>query len=265
MGVSMILLAAGVVGILGLLIGVFLGVAAEKFEVQTDERADQIRELLPGNNCGGCGYPGCDGLAAAIASGEAPVDSCPVGGAPVAEQIAAVMGVKAESKKRMVAFVRCSGTCNVIHRKYNYYGVPDCRNVTIVPGSGEKSCKYGCMGYGSCVTACDFSAIRVINGVAVVDKEKCRGCEKCVKTCPNQLIEMVPYDAVMAVRCNSKDIGKDVRANCSGGCIGCTMCTVVCETGAITVTDHLAHIDYEKCTGCGKCAQKCPVKVITMR
>lgn len=265
MNITAILIAAAVVGILGLLIGIFLGVAAEKFEVDTDDRAVRIRELLPGNNCGACGYPGCDGLAAAIAKGEAPVNACPVGRKPVADKIGEVMGVEAEEKERKVAFVRCTGTCNVISRKYNYYGVPDCRSVSLVPGSGEKQCQYGCMGYGSCVAACDFSAIRVTDGVAVVNKEKCTACGKCISACPNQLIELVPYHAKMAVQCNSKDKGKTVKANCQGGCIGCTMCAKVCEAGAITVKDNLAHIDYDKCTGCGACAEKCPVKVIRMR
>ena len=118
------------------------------------------------------------------------------------------------------------------------------------------------MGYGSCVKACAFDAIHVIDGVAQVDKEKCKACGKCVATCPRHLIELIPYDAKQVVKCASKDKGKDVMSVCQTGCIGCMMCTKQCEFGAITVENNIAHIDYDKCTGCGKCAEKCPKKII---
>ena len=257
-----LLLAAGVIGAIGIIIGVLLGIASEKFKVEVDEREILVRAELPGNNCGGCGFPGCDGLANAIAAGTAPVNGCPVGGGAVADKIAAIMGVESGGSVKKVAFVKCKGTCDKTRVQYNYFGMDDCRKVSVVPGAGEKACVYGCMGYGSCVKACDFDAIHVVDGVAVVDKEKCVACGKCVQTCPNHLIELVPYDAKYLVQCSSHDKGKDVMKACSVGCIGCKMCEKVCESDAIKVEGNVAHIDPEKCTNCGACAEKCPKKII---
>lgn len=262
MTISGIILAAVVVGGTGLVISVLLGIASEKFKVPVDEKEIAVRECLPGNNCGGCGYAGCDGLAKAIANGEAPVNACPVGGPDAAAKIGAIMGVDAGSSVKQVAFVKCAGTCEKAKTKYIYSGNEDCISAVSVPGGGPKACSYGCTGFGSCTKVCDFDAIHVINGIAVVDKEKCVACGKCVATCPKSLIELVPYDAKLKVNCSSKDFGKPVKEVCSTGCIGCKMCTRVCETGAITVENNIAKIDYSKCTGCGKCAEKCPSKII---
>ena len=260
--VTGMIIAAAVVGILGILIGIFLGIASEKFKVEVDEKEILVRNELPGNNCGGCGYAGCDALAKAIAAGQAEVGACPVGGASTAEKIGAIMGVAGGTTEKKVAFVKCKGTCDKTKVQYNYYGVDDCKKVSVVPGAGEKACTYGCMGYGSCVKACAFDAIHVVDGVAVVDKEKCVACGKCVSSCPNHLIELVPYKAEHLVQCSSHDKGKDVKSVCESGCIGCTLCTKQCEFDAIHMENNLAVIDYEKCTNCGKCAEKCPVKVI---
>lgn len=268
-----IILAAGIIGCTGLLIGLLLGIAGKKFAVEVDEKEAGVREELPGNNCGGCGFAGCDALAKAIANGEAPVNACPVGGAPVAEKIGAIMGVSAEAGEKKVAFVKCSGTCDKTERKANYFGVEDCRKAAVIPGKSDKKCSYGCMGLGSCVKSCDFDAVHIVDGVAVVDRDKCVACGKCIKACPNGLIEFVPYGAstadsadgkskVVAVVCSSKDKGVAVKAACDVGCIGCGICAKQCEFGAVSVEGNLAYIDQSKCTGCGKCAEKCPQKVI---
>ena len=262
MNVTAILFAALIVGGVGILIGFFLGISGEKFKVEVDEKEVAILGELPGNNCGGCGYAGCSGLAAAIAKGEAPVNQCPVGGAPVAAKIGAIMGVDAGAGEKKVAFVKCAGTCDKTQKDYEYTGNEDCASMMFVPNGGPKACNYGCLGFGSCVKACPFDAIHVVNGIAVVDKEKCKACGKCVATCPRHLIELIPYESKYTVKCASKDKGKDVMPVCSTGCIGCMLCTKQCEFGAITVENNIAHIDYEKCTGCGKCAEKCPKKII---
>lgn len=261
--VTSIIYAAAVVGILGMLIGVFLGIASEKFKVEVDERELLVRDELPGNNCGGCGYAGCDALAKAIAGGEASVSACPVGGTAAAEKIGKIMGVAAIPSEKKVAFVKCKGTYDKTKFQYNYYGLQDCRKLSVVPGAGEKACSYGCMGYGSCVRACEFDAIHVIDGVAVVDKEKCVACGKCVSACPKNLIDLVLYKAEHLVWCNnSRDKGKNVKAICEAGCIACTLCIRQCKFDAIHMNNNVAVIDYEKCTNCGKCAEKCPVQVI---
>ena len=256
------LAAAVVVGLVGILLGFFLGVSGEKFKVEVDPREEAIGEALPGNNCGGCGYAGCSGLAAAIVKGEAPVNGCPVGGAPVAAKIGEIMGVEAEEGVRQVAFVKCAGTCEKANSDYVYSGTRNCATMMFVPNGGPKTCNYGCLGYGTCVAACPFDAIAIVDGVAVVDKEQCKACGKCIAACPKNLIEFIPYDAKHVVQCSSNDKGKDVMKACSVGCIGCMLCQKNCPEGAITVTNSVAHIDQTKCTGCGICVEKCPKKII---
>lgn len=262
MSVQAIIIAAVIVGGVGIFIGFFLGISGEKFKVEVDPREEAIMGVLPGNNCGGCGYAGCSGLAAAIVKGEAPVNQCPVGGAPVGNQIGEIMGVSAGDSVRQVAFVKCAGTCEKAKQDYNYTGVEDCGAMAFVPGGGAKTCNYGCLGFGSCVKACPFDAVHIVDGIAKVDKEACKACGKCVAACPKHLIELVPYDAKHLVSCSSKDKGKDVMKGCSVGCIGCHLCEKNCPSDAIHVTDNVAYIDQEKCTGCGICAEKCPKKII---
>ena len=262
MSVTGVIVAAVIVGCTGCLMGFFLCFASEKFKVEVDEREEAIIGVLPGNNCGGCGYAGCSGLAAAIVKGEAPVNGCPVGGAAVGAKVGEIMGVAAEDSVRQVAFVKCAGTCEKAGKDYEYAGVEDCQAMAFVPGGGPKSCNYGCMGFGSCVKACPFDAIHIVDGIAKVDPEACKACGKCVSTCPKHLIELVPYEATTLVQCSSKDKGKDVMKACSGGCIGCHLCEKNCEHDAVHVIDNVAYIDQEKCVGCGVCAQKCPKKII---
>lgn len=257
-----VLIAAAVVGGVGILIGIFLGISGEKFKVEIDEKEIKVREALPGNNCGGCGFAGCDALAKAIVAGEAKVNQCPVGGEPVANVIAQILGVKADSGDKKVAFVKCSGTCDKTKDLYKYTGVETCEAMFYMQNSGTKVCTYGCMGLGSCVKSCEFDAIHIVDGIAVVDREKCKACGKCVSTCPKHLIELVPYDSKVFVGCNSNDKGPAVKKGCQAGCIGCMLCTKQCPVDAITVTNNLAHIDYDKCVNCGSCAAKCPAKVI---
>ncbi|MBE5883126.1 MAG: RnfABCDGE type electron transport complex subunit B [Lachnospiraceae bacterium] len=262
MSITGIATAAVVVGAVGIFVGLFLGVAGIKFKVEVDEKEEAVLAALPGNNCGGCGYAGCSGLAAAIAKGEAPVNACPVGGDAVANKISEIMGVESQSSERMVAYVHCQGDCDKASVDYEYYGITDCRMLGFVPNGGPKKCNSGCLGYGTCVQVCPFDAIKVVNGVAVVDKEKCKACGKCIEACPKKLISLIPYKAKLAVACSSTDKGPVAMKACTTACIGCGICVKACPKEAITVTDFHAKIDQEKCEGCGLCAEKCPKKAI---
>ena len=259
---DLVLITTLVITVIGIIVGAGLVFTGKKFHVDVDERESAVREVLPGNNCGACGYAGCDAMAAAIAKGEAPVNGCPVGGAPVAEKVAEIMGTNAEALERNIAFVRCKGTCEVTKNQGNYVGVQDCRSASL-NGIRTADCDYGCLGLGSCVRVCPENAIRIADGVAVVNRNKCVGCGLCVKACPKGLIELVPESKRVIVQCRNKDKGPAVRKVCSAGCIGCMLCEKQCGSDAIHVKDNLAEVNYENCVQCGKCAEKCPAKVIT--
>lgn len=262
MSITSILLAMAIVGGTGVIIGILLGIAGEKFAVEVNEKEIAVRECLPGNNCGGCGFPGCDGLAAAIASGEAPVNGCPVGGEACATAIGEIMGKEAGPAVKMIAYIKCAGNCDKAKDNYEYVGSEDCRFAMNNPGGGAKACTYGCIGLGNCKKVCPFEAIEIVDGIAWIHKDRCVACGKCVAECPRHLIELVPADAVCHVKCSSKDKGIEVKKVCQTGCIGCGLCAKNCPSGAITVENNLAYIDQEKCTHCGICKEKCPVKII---
>jgi len=253
-------------GAMGLAFGAALAIAAKKLAVETDPREGKVLEALPGANCGGCGYPGCAAYAAAVVSGAAGVDRCPAGGDAARIRIAEIMGVSTDSagRTRRIAFVKCLGDREACPERFSYDGIQDCRAANLV-GGGHKSCRYGCLGLGTCVAACLFDAMHMSDsGLPVVDREKCVACGKCVEACPRGLIELLDEDIAVYVACSSKDKGADVRKICKVGCIGCGICAKNCPASAITVTDFLARIDQEKCTRCGICAEKCPTKCIVL-
>ena len=251
-----------VIAVIALLVAIGLVFTGKKFAVEVDERVVAIREKLPGNNCGACGYAGCDALAAAIAAGEAAVNACPVGGAPVAQAIGDIMGTTAGALERKTAFVACKGTCDVTKNQGNYIGIQDCR-AAVLSGINVTDCNYGCLGFGSCAEVCPEQAISIQNGVAVVNRNRCVSCGLCVKACPRGLISLIPESKVVRVQCSNKDKGPQVKKVCSAGCIGCGICAKQCESEAIEFSGTLARVNPEKCTLCGKCAEKCPAKVIT--
>lgn len=251
-----IIFAVASLSIMGLLFATLLGVAAKVFAVEVDERVPLVRECLPGANCGGCGYPGCDGLASAIVEGKAPVNGCPVGGAACAEKIAAVMGAEVTAEEPKVAHVHCSGGCKAID-KTKYEGLQDCNAAMRVAG-GPKECAFGCMGLGSCVSACAFDAIHIVDGKALVDTEKCVACGKCVSACPKKLIDLLPKSKKVHVNCTNQDKGAVAMKICEVSCIGCKKCEKTCKFDAIHVENGVAKIDYDKCKNCKMCAKACP-------
>ena len=266
-----ILIAIAILGGLGLVFGLVLAAASKVFYVETDPRLEQLNECLPGANCGGCGFAGCGAYAEAVLKGEAPVGKCASGGNEAAKAMAAIMGVQAEEVTRKVAMVRCSGARTFdaegnltkgAKMKAHYEGFHDCLAASKVGGSGPLSCKYGCLGYGSCTRVCKYGAISVKNGVAVVDEDLCVGCMACAQVCPRKVITAVEPDRNVVIGCNSLAKGAVTNRACTIGCIGCGKCMKTCPSGAITITNNLAQIDYSKCTNCGQCATVCPKGLI---
>ena len=252
-----ILAAVLVLGILGALFGLILSVASKIFEVKKDPREEEILSHLAGANCGGCGYPGCAGCAAAILAGNAPVNACAPAGAENAAAIAKIMGQEPPSGERKVAFVRCNGGVNA-KKRFEYIGVNDCISATKV-AAGPLECAFGCLGFGSCVAACQFGAMSIgPNGTAVVDPDKCTDCMACAKACPRKLIVEVPVSKKVHVACANKDKGKAAMSVCSNSCIGCGLCEKECKKDAIHVEGGVAVIDYDKCVGCKLCTKVCP-------
>ena len=260
MDVMNVLYAVLVLGIMGAVFGALLAFASKIFYVEQDERIDQIVAVLPGANCGGCGYAGCANCASEIVAGNAKISACPVGGPACHAKIAEIMGVEADSSERMVAHVYCCGGDRAT-KKFTYGGLETCLAASKV-ASGPMACPSACLGYGSCVAACKFDAIHVIDGKAVVDMDKCVACGACAAACPKHLIDLVPAKQKVFISCRNTQKGVETRANCQVGCIGCTLCAKKCPAEAITITNNLASIDYSKCTGCGTCATVCPRKLI---
>ena len=205
-----ILLAILVLGVLGGIFGAILAFASQIFHVEVDPKQEAIRSCLAGANCGGCGYPGCDGYAAAVAAGEAPTNRCVAGGAEAAEHIARIMGVDAGATEKMVAFVPCSGTEGHAEMRFNYSGPVDCRAAMLFGGKSNKTCTFACIGLGNCVKACQFDAMHIVDGVAKVDRSKCVGCGACADTCPKSIIKMIPESLKVIPACGNKDKGAKV-------------------------------------------------------
>ncbi len=258
-----ILFAILSLGGLGLIFGLLLGYASKRLHVEENPKIPVIRDTLPSANCGACGFIGCEDYATAIVEEGAELNLCAVGGGAVATMIGEIMGVAIEGSVPKKAYVKCQGTSSNAKQKYNYTGPMDCHAVAGLPGGGPKGCMYGCLGLGSCVEACPFDCIHIINGVAVIDEIKCTGCGLCVKTCPKLVIELTPIDSRVRVTCTSKLKGVlDVKSQCSVGCIACGSCERNCPSGAIKLENSLPVIDYEKCTQCDICVEKCPTKSI---
>ena len=266
-----IVIAIGILGGLGLVFGLVLAAASKVFYVETDPRLEQLNECLPGANCGGCGFAGCGAYAEAVLKGEAPVGKCASGGNEAAKAMAAIMGVEAGEVTRKVALVRCSGARTYdaegnltkgAKMKAHYEGFHDCLAASRVGGSGPLSCKFGCLGYGSCTKVCKYGAISVKNGVAVVDEDLCVGCMACAQVCPRKIITAVEPSQNVIIACNSLAKGAVTNRACTVGCIGCGKCMKNCPSGAITITNNLAQIDSSKCTNCGECAKVCPKGLI---
>ena len=258
---SAIILPVAIVAIIGIVSGVILTVADKFMSVPVDERVSNVRAVLPGANCGACGFAGCDEYAEKLVNDGVKTNLCTVGGGAVAHQISDLLGADFEEVVAKCAVVKCTGSREKTSYIMDYQGPQTCAACSSFY-QGRGSCSHACLGYGDCLQACQYGALYLVNGVAVVDKEACIGCSMCAASCPNNLIEVIPAASGIFVGCSSTDPGGKVRKLCKSGCIGCKRCEKACEYGAITVENNLASIDPAKCTNCGSCVEVCPTKVI---
>jgi len=251
-----------VLGGLGLGFGLILAYLSKRFSVKADPKVQEVRDLLPGINCGSCGYAGCDAFAQAIIEKDEDFKKCSPG-VSNHPKIAKVLGKEVDcSTERQVARLKCNAGSDVTSEKYDYHGVKTCTNANQI-ASGPKSCSYGCIGYGDCVDVCPVGAITMNkNNLPLVDEDKCIACGKCVETCPKNLYELISVGHQVYVKCVSKDLAASVTKNCKVGCIACRICEKTCQFDAIHVNNNIAKIDYDKCTNCGACVLKCPRKII---
>ncbi|MGN0453355.1 MAG: RnfABCDGE type electron transport complex subunit B [Ruminococcus sp.] len=262
MDFTMILIAVGIVAGIGLIIGLVLAIASCVMAVPTDKKVEALNEALPGANCGACGYSGCEGYAKALASGEAAVGKCAPGGNETAKVLSEILGTGVTEIEPMVAVVRCMGNNDNTEEKYSYQGTKSCAAAASLHG-GKGSCKYGCLGFGDCVSACPYDAVSICNGVALVNKDLCKGCAVCVRVCPKNIISLVPKKSQAVVRCSNRQKGGEAKTLCKAACIGCKRCEKVCEAGAIKVESFKASVDPSKCTGCKACVEVCTMGSIT--
>lgn len=260
-----ILLAGGTMLVLAVTMTWILGWANRRFHVEVNPRVAAIDAALPGANCGGCGCVGCSDYAEAVAEGRMPPNKCPVGGESVAQKLAEIMGVELEETWPYRPVVHCRADYDQRLQRMPYQGEQTCAAANVV--AGVQGCVYGCLGFGDCVRACDFDAIHVENGLAVVDYETCTGCGACARVCPRNIITMVPFksERMLVVACSNKDVGPDVRAVCKVGCIGCQACAKVSEL--FHMAQNLAHIDYDqyepdRMDAAQVAVEKCPMKGI---
>ena len=255
-----VLIAVAIMLVIALVFGFLIMVVSKKFAVPVDEREEAVFGCLAGANCGGCGKAGCSAFSRSLVEGKANIDDCAVTDAESKQKIAEILGVDYSGGGEFIYVVSCGGGVNA-KDKNDYLGENTCIRENMV-AFGKKLCPDGCLGNGTCLSVCASNAITVVDGVAEIDRKICIKCGVCAKTCPKLLIQKIPADAVVFVKCSTRCRGKEVMDACSKGCIGCGICAKNCAQKAITMVDNLPVIDYEKCVGCGHCANKCPRKVI---
>lgn len=257
-----VLISILALAILGLCAGLLLGVAYVQFAVEEDPKVKAILAILPGANCGSCGFAGCHGFAEALVAGKIDTSGCLLGGIDVAKALSKEMGAEANLKEPKAAYLLCGGGCQNASNRFEYFGAPSCKAANAI-GGGFKSCAYGCLGYGDCAPVCPVDAITMNEEkLPVVDIEKCIACGKCIKECPRDLFVLLTKNTRFHVKCDSHDKGAVSRKNCKVSCIACLLCQKACKFDAIKIENNLAVIDQVKCTSCGECIKVCPTKCI---
>jgi electron transport complex protein RnfB len=260
---STIYLALAVLASLGIIFGIALAIVASRFVVRIDPKVEQVRETLPGANCGGCGFAGCMGYAEAVVGNpDVAAGLCAAVSADVVERIAEITGKKAEKRERKIARIFCQGGKSSGLRKFIYTGVKDCTAALLAAG-GDKSCDYGCLGYATCMRACPFDAITMSGeNLPLINPGKCTACGKCVSACPKLVIELSEISKAVVISCHSRDKGAETRKKCKMGCIACGLCVKTCPFNAVKLENNLARINHDACTVCGLCVRICPTHAI---
>lgn len=258
-----IVIPACVVGGLGLVFGLLLAYASKRFAVEVDEKVQQVRDLLPGANCSGCGFPSCDAFAAAACEGKCKPNQCVVNTAENRRAIGALLGMAVDDDAvKKVSTVLCQGDCEACPPRYQYDGIQSCRAVQMVSG-GSKTCVQGCLGFGDCASVCVFDAIEIgDNGLPHVNAARCTGCGACVSACPRGVLALLPQDERAQVLCRTQLQAKDARKACKHACIRCRICEKNCPEQAISMQDGHMVVDPACCTHCGVCVEKCPTKAM---
>ena len=243
---------------LGLVAAILLSIASRVFYVKEDPRVEAVLEVLPGANCGGCGFAGCEGYAAAVVSDpDIPANKCCAGGADTAIAVGELTGKTVAEAEPLFSLRRCDKLAGNVALRYSYQGMPSCAAAAGLVG-GSDSCSYSCLGFGDCVQVCPFDAVEVRDGLARVNASKCTGCGKCVEACPRNVLELVPVRARVMVFCSPSDKLKAVTEVCKVGCIKCGRCVKSCPAGAVTLENDRIHINHKVCLTYGpECGEAC--------
>lgn len=245
-------------GSLGLLLGVALAYVYKKLSIASGELENKIKAVLPGSNCGACGFPGCAVYAEKIVNEGIALNRCLPGGKEVAENLAKVMQRDVEYKEPQVAVLICRGGKDECRERFIYDGGTDCRQAYVMHG-GNKSCVFGCVGLSHCATVCPFHAITMgKDHLPIINEKRCTGCGICVRECPKNVLRLIPRSKLVYLACVSTDKGKQVKDVCTVGCFSCNICVRACPYNALTMVNNLPVMDFSKCTDCGICVHRCP-------
>jgi Na+-translocating ferredoxin:NAD+ oxidoreductase RNF subunit RnfB len=248
---------------LAFVIGVVLGFFKDFFKVPGEPMVASIMEILPGANCGVCGYPGCENFAIEVVAGKAKANACTVGGSALPGKIAAITGIDGGEVVETVVVLACQGSSIHTPLKGTYTGIPTCRGAKVA--GGTKLCMWGCLGFGDCIKACMFGAIAVSeNDLPIVDYSKCTGCNLCVAECPLSLFKIVRKDqkGSFTLCASTNPVKQIVVKSCRISCFKCGLCIKSCPQNCLSMENNIPIADWSKCTSCGTCAAKCPSKAI---